>query len=331
MDMSEILNMMGLRGRLAEYEPMARHVSWRAGGRARWAFWPADRLDLIVFLKQVPANLPVYFVGLGSNLLVRDGGVDGVVIFVHGLLNHLEERAHEDGITRIFAEAGVASPKVARHAARARLEGAEFLAGVPGTVGGALAMNAGCYGSETWEWVESVTTVDRAGRLRMRTPADFDIGYRHVALKPEVDAGAAVIANPDAARAALPPEEWFLDATFRFRPGNEDVAKARITDWLKRRVATQPLGQPNAGSTFRNPEGDHAGRLVEACGLKGYSVGAAQVSPKHANFIVNLGGASAADIEAVLNHMRQVVQDQTGVRLVQEVRIIGNARKGQND
>jgi UDP-N-acetylmuramate dehydrogenase len=308
---------MGLRGRLAEFEPMARHVSWRAGGRARWAFWPADRMDLLAFLKQVPLTLPVYFVGLGSNLLVRDGGLDGVVIFMHGLLNRLEERTHEDGIKRIFAEAGVASPKVARHAARLRLEGAEFLAGVPGTVGGALAMNAGCYGSETWEWVESVTTVDRAGRMRERTSADFDIGYRHVALKSEDERSA--------------PEEWFLDATFKFRPGNEDVAKARITEWLKRRVATQPLGQPNAGSTFRNPEGDHAGRLIEACGLKGYTVGHAQVSAKHANFIVNLGGASAADIETVLNHMRQVVRDQTGIDLMQEVRIIGEARKGQND
>lgn len=309
MDMSETLNMTGLRGELKLNEPMAKHVSWRAGGAAARAYWPADRDDLIAFLKAQPADEPIHFVGLGSNLLVRDGGVDGTVVLLHGLLNGLEERAHPDGITRIFAEAGVASPKVARHAARASLEGAEFLAGVPGTVGGALAMNAGCYGSETWEWVESVTTVDRHGVVRERFPGDYDIGYRHVAL---------LEAN----------EEWFIAATFRFRPGNEAVAKARITEWLKRRVATQPLGQPNAGSTFRNPEGDHSGRLVEACGLKGFTIGGAQVSEKHANFVVNLGGATAADIEAVVQHMHDTVLAKTGVDLVQEVRVIGERKHG---
>lgn len=311
MDMSNILHMTPLRGELKLNEPMIKHVSWRAGGAAARAYWPADRDDLIVFLAQQPADEPIHFVGLGSNLLVRDGGVSGTVVFTHGLLNGIEERAHADGVTRIFAEAGVASPKVARHAARASLEGAEFLAGVPGTVGGALAMNAGCYGSETWEYVESVMTVDRQGVVRERTPADYDIGYRHVALR---EAGHT--AN----------EEWFIAATFKFRPGSEAAAKARITEWLKRRVATQPLGQPNAGSTFRNPEGDHAGRLVEACGLKGFTVGGAQVSEKHANFVVNLGGATAADIETVVQHMHDTVLEKTGVDLVQEVRVIGERK-----
>lgn len=309
MDMSDILHMTPLRGELKLNEPMAKHVSWRAGGAAARAYWPADREDLIAFLNAQPADEPIHFVGLGSNLLVRDGGVRGTVVFTHGLLNGVEERMHADGVTRIFAEAGVASPKVARHAARASLEGAEFLAGVPGTVGGALAMNAGCYGSETWEYVESVTTVDRKGVVRERTPADYDIGYRHVALREAS-------------------EEWFIAATFKFRPGSEAVAKARITEWLKRRVATQPLGQPNAGSTFRNPAGDHAGRLVEACGLKGFTVGGAQVSPKHANFVVNLGGALAADIEAVVKTMHDTVLEKTGVDLVQEVRVIGERKNG---
>ncbi|MBL8517113.1 MAG: UDP-N-acetylmuramate dehydrogenase [Betaproteobacteria bacterium] len=308
--------MTPLRGVLKSNEPMAKHVSWRAGGAAARAYWPADRDDLIAFLKLQRDDEPIHFVGLGSNLLVRDGGVKGTVVFLHGLLNGIEERPHADGVTRIFAEAGVASPKVARHAARASLEGAEFLAGVPGTVGGALAMNAGCYGSETWVYVESVTTVDRGGMVRERFPADYDIGYRHVALKP-----------PSALRLP-PPEEWFIAATFKFRPGSEAVAKARITEWLKRRVATQPLGQPNAGSTFRNPAGDHSGRLVEACGLKGYTVGGAQVSEKHANFVVNLGGAKAADIEAVVRHMHDTVLAKTGVDLVQEVRVIGDAKVG---
>lgn len=309
MDMSNILHMTPLRGELKLNEPMVKHVSWRAGGAAARAYWPADRDDLIAFLARQSADEPIHFVGLGSNLLVRDGGVAGTVVFTHGLLNGIEERNHADGVTRIFAEAGVASPKVARHAARASLEGAEFLAGVPGTVGGALAMNAGCYGSETWEYVESVTTVDRKGVVRERSPADYDIGYRHVALRE---------AN----------EEWFIAATFKFRPGSEAVAKARITEWLKRRVATQPLGQPNAGSTFRNPAGDHAGRLVEACGLKGFTTGGAQVSPKHANFVVNLGAATAADIEAVVKKMHDTVLEKTGVDLVQEVRVIGERKHG---
>lgn len=309
MDMSETLHMTPLRGELKLNEPMVKHVSWRAGGTAERAYWPADRDDLIAFLKLQREDEPIHFVGLGSNLLVRDGGVSGTVVFTHGLLNGIEERTHADGVTRIFAEAGVASPKVARHAARASLEGAEFLAGVPGTVGGALAMNAGCYGSETWEYVESVTTADRKGVVRERMPADYEIGYRHVALR---DSN----------------EEWFIAATFKFRPGSEATAKARITEWLKRRVATQPLGQPNAGSTFRNPEGDHSGRLVEACGLKGFTVGGAQVSEKHANFVVNLGGASAADIEAVVQHMHDTVLMKTGVDLVQEVRVIGERKNG---
>jgi len=309
MDMSETLHMTPLRGELKLNEPMVKHVSWRAGGVAARAYWPADRADLIAFLKLQREDEPIHFVGLGSNLLVRDGGVKGTVVFLHGLLNGIEERAHADGITRIFAEAGVASPKVARHAARASLEGAEFLAGVPGTVGGALAMNAGCYGSETWECVESVTTVDRKGVVRERMPSEYEIGYRHVALR---DSN----------------EEWFIAATFKFRPGNEAVAKARITEWLKRRVATQPLGQPNAGSTFRNPEGDHSGRLVEVCGLKGFTVGGAQVSEKHANFVVNLGNATAADIEAVVKTMHDTVLEKTGVDLVQEVRVIGERKNG---
>ncbi len=304
MDMADTLNMTSLRGVLKNEEPMARHVSWRAGGVAKRAYWPADRDDLVAFLKAQREDELIHVVGLGSNLLVRDGGLEGTVVFTHGLLNVLEERTHADGITRIFAEAGVASPKVARHAARASLEGGEFLAGVPGTVGGALAMNAGCYGSETWEFVESVTTVDRQGVVRERMPSDYDIGYRHVALR---DGN----------------EEWFTSAIFKFRPGSEVAAKARITEWLKRRVATQPLRQPNAGSTFRNPDSDHAGRLVEACGLKGFTVGGAQVSPKHANFVVNLGGATAGDIEAVVRHMHDTVLAKTGVDLVQEVRVIG--------
>jgi UDP-N-acetylmuramate dehydrogenase len=304
-----------LRGELAEPAPMARRVSWRAGGAAARAYVPRDLADLQLFLQLLPPAEPVVFVGLGSNLLVRDGGFDGTVVLMHA--THGAMRL--DG-ELVFAAAGVSSPKVARFAATHGLEGAEFLAGVPGTVGGALAMNAGCYGSETWEFVARADTVDRHGRLRARTPQDFDIGYRHVRLA--VDERRFATAGERASAAA--PEEWFVSAWFRFRRGDGARARRRIKALLARRIATQPLAAPNAGSVFRNPPGDHAARLIEACGLKGFAIGGARISEQHANFIVNAGGAArAADIEALIEHARRAVRDRFGIDLVPEVRIIG--------
>lgn len=298
------LTLAGLRGELRHGEPMRRHVSWKAGGAAERAYVPADLADLQALLRRLPTAEPVLMVGLGSNLLVRDGGVRGTVVLMHRVLNglRLEERGANHGT--IYAEAGVASPKVARFAALHDLLGAEFLAGIPGTVGGALAMNAGCYGSETWDVVEAVNCVTRAGEVVRRLPAEFEIGYRHVR-----------------SRAAV--QEWFVGAWLGFRAGDGEQARRTIRQLLSRRISTQPLNQPNAGSVFRNPPGDHAARLIESCGLKGYRVGGAEVSPKHANFIVNTGGASAADIEAVIEHVERVVEGRTGVRLQREVLIVG--------
>ena len=294
-----------LRGRLLENEPMAKHVSWRAGGRAARAYVPADLDDLQSFLRTLPDGERVCFVGLGSNLLVRDGGFRGTVVLMHDTRGKV--RLDDD---LVYAEAGVASPKVARFAATHGLEGAEFLAGVPGTIGGALAMNAGCYGSETWEFVERADTIDRQGAVHARTAREFEIGYRHVALKGR----------------ALGTDEWFAGAWFRFPPGDGARARERIKALLDKRIATQPLNLPNAGSVFRNPPDDHAARLVEACGLKGYAIGHARISEKHANFIVNKRGkASAADIEALIEHARAAVLKRFGVALVPEVRIIGEA------
>ncbi len=294
----------GLRGVLRFHEPMHRHTSWRAGGAADRAYTPADAEDLAVFLARLPADEPLLFAGLGSNLLVRDGGFRGTVVFLHGALGSIEMRG--DGL--VFAEAGVASPKVARFASMHAFEGAEFLAGIPGTVGGALAMNAGCYGSETWERVAKVLVIDRRGAVRERTPDAYAIGYRHCALR---DAAAG--------------DEWFLGAWFEFVPGDGDAARARIKEFLSRRIATQPLGQPNAGSVFRNPPGDHAARLIQSCGLKGHRIGGAEVSTKHANFIVNTGAATAADIEQLIQHVRETVWRECAVRLEPEVRIVGQS------
>ena len=294
-----------LRGILRLNEPMARHVSWRTGGVAARAYTPADSADLAVFLGTLPAHEPVCFVGLGSNLLVRDGGFRGTVVLMHNPGGTM--RAEGD---LIYSEAGTASPKVARFAAIHGFEGSEFLAGIPGTVGGALAMNAGCYGSETWDVVVKAMTISRAGKVTERSADEFEIGYRHAGLR----------------GARLGEDEWFVAAWFRFRPGDEKVARGRIKELLARRLATQPLELPNAGSVFRNPPGDHAARLIEASGLKGREIGGARISEKHANFIVNpKGGARASDIEALIALARDTVARRFGVELVAEVRIIGEA------
>ncbi|HHM04578.1 MAG TPA: UDP-N-acetylmuramate dehydrogenase [Gammaproteobacteria bacterium] len=296
---------MALRGRLLRDEPLAGHTTWRVGGPARQYYEPADLDDLALFLRALPADEPLLWLGLGSNLLVRDGGFPGTVIATAGALAGLSLL---DGRS-VRAEAGVACNKVARFAARHGLVGAEFLAGIPGAVGGALAMNAGAFGGETWSIVQAVETLDRHGRRRTRTPADFTVGYRSV---------------------AGPAEEWFAAARFRFSPGDGVASLERVKALLARRNASQPVGLPSCGSVFRNPPGDHAARLIEACGLKGHCVGGACVADKHANFIINTGAATAADIEDLIEYVAATVAAREGVALQREVVITG-ARQGAGD
>jgi UDP-N-acetylmuramate dehydrogenase len=289
-----------LRGVWREQEPLSRHTSWRVGGPADVFYVPADRDDLVGFLRSLAPELPLTWLGLGSNLLVRDGGVRGAVLCTHGALRSIRFEPP----SAVLAEAGVPGAKIARFAAANNLAGAEFFAGIPGTLGGALAMNAGAFGSETWEFVESVETVDRSGTVRSRRPADYRIGYRDV---------------------RGPAGEWFLAARLRFSPGDGTAGRKKIRTLLLERARTQPLQVANAGSVFRNPPGDHAGRLIETAGLKGLRVGGAQVSERHANFIVNTGGGRARDIEALIERVRAEVERQHGVRLEPEVRVIGEA------
>jgi UDP-N-acetylmuramate dehydrogenase len=316
-----------LRGELKRSEPMARHVSWRAGGAARTAYFPADVDDLVAFLRALPADEPVLMTGLGSNLLVRDGGLRGTVVFTQRALRDV--RLDPLGVLGggVYAEAGAASPKVARFAALNDLAGAEFLAGIPGTVGGALAMNAGCYGGETWNIVAHVHTVDRAGKRRVRTPDEYEIDYRSVVRREA--GGGRRDQGESAPHSSLPTpsrrEEWFLAAVFNLKRGSGAESRAKITDLLKWRIAAQPLNEPNAGSVFRNPQGDYAARLIEACGLKGRASGGAMISDKHANFIVNRGAARAADIEALILLAERSVQEKFGIALEREVRIVGEA------
>ncbi|MGH8622470.1 MAG: UDP-N-acetylmuramate dehydrogenase [Burkholderiales bacterium] len=322
--MAETVNLAAdLRGELRRREPMAGHVSWRSGGAAETAYFPADLDDLGRFLRSLPAGEPVHMTGLGSNLLVRDGGLRGTVIFTHRALremrlDHLGARGGG-----IYAEAGVASPKVARYAALNGLAGAEFLAGIPGTVGGALAMNAGCFGGETWDIVAHVLTVDRSGMTRTRVREDYDIDYRHVTLKSEIRSRKAESAHPSSL-VPHPSEEWFIAASFRLKRGSAAESRGKITELLKRRIATQPLDEPNAGSVFRNPKGRYAAQLIEACGLKGRAIGTAMISDKHANFIVNRGGARAADIEALIVLAEKSVKEKFGIALEREVRVVGD-------
>jgi UDP-N-acetylenolpyruvoylglucosamine reductase len=302
MMMSEPTKFTVLRGSLSRDVALARYTSWRCGGPCERLYVPADRDDFAAFVRQLPPDEPLTAIGLGSNLLVRDGGVRGTVVILHAALDTLELR---DG--SIYAEAGVTSPKVARFAAAHGFADAEFLAGIPGTVGGALAMNAGCYGGETWRYVERVEVLTRAGAIEELLSSAYTVGYRS---QRRVDGG--------------PLDGIFTAAWFTFPRGDGRIARGRIAELLRRRIATQPLNLPNAGSVFRNPPMDHAARLIESCGLKGYAVGGAQVSEKHANFIVNPEGrASAADIEAIIAHVRATVHAQTGVDLEPEVRVIG--------
>jgi UDP-N-acetylenolpyruvoylglucosamine reductase len=290
----------GLRGEMLHDEPMSRHTSWRAGGLAQRMYRPADLADLQCFLRQTPTDEPLAAVGLGSNLLVRDGGFRGTVLLMVGALTEL--RLEGDGA--IYAQAGVAGAKLARFAASNNLCGAEFFVGIPGTLGGMLAMNAGCYGGETWQKVQRVQVLTRRGELLERTPQEYEIGYRHVVRR-------------------VAGEEFFVGAWLRFEAGDVEAARQQIKALMEKRSASQPLQLPNAGSVFRNPPGTHAAKLIEGCGLKGRRIGGAQVSEKHANFIVNTGGATARDIEDLINTVRATVAQQTGIDLHPEVRIIG--------
>ena len=286
------------QSQLLKNEPLARYTSWRVGGAADRVFVAENLSELQTFMQTLDHAEPVYFIGLGSNLLVRDGGVRGTVIVMHQALSDLRV----DGQT-IYAEAGVTCGKVARFSASESKQGAEFLAGIPGTIGGALAMNAGCYGSETWNIVHQVLTINRRGETHVRNESEFIPSYRHVEMPM--------------------PDEWFLGAWFKLEVGNAEVSQQKIKQLLATRLASQPLNLPSAGSTFRNPHGDFAARLIEASGLKGYQIGGAQVSPKHANFIVNVGECTALDIELLIRHIKDVVLEKQGVALQQEVRVMG--------
>ncbi|HEV7432835.1 MAG TPA: UDP-N-acetylmuramate dehydrogenase [Steroidobacteraceae bacterium] len=286
--------------RVRRDEPMSKHTSWRVGGPADVFFTPRDRADLAAFLAQLPADAPLLWVGLGSNLLVRDGGVRGVVICTYGAFTRLEHRAAQ----LVYCEAGVPCPRLTRSCARWGLGHAEFFAGIPGTLGGALAMNAGAYGGETWSYVRAVDVMARNGACHTRSAREYQVGYRQV-LSPAND-------------------ECFLAAELEFTAA-DPAAAGEVRRLAKQRKQTQPLGEWSCGSVFTNPPGDHAARLIEAANLKGFRIGGAVVSEKHANFILNEGAATARDLEQLIAHLRDGVRRVHGIDLVPEVRIVGES------
>lgn len=285
----------GLKGQLYYRELLARYTSWRVGGPAEWFYKPAHLPDLIYFMQQLPDGIPVFWLGLGSNVLVRDGGIRGVVILTAGLLNNIEQQ----NTNTLWIEAGVSCPKIARFANQVGLNGVEFLAGIPGTLGGALVMNAGAFGGETWSWIQKVAVLNRQGHYFYRLPSDYQISYRTV---------------------IRPANEWFVAAVLQLQEGKSTT---NIRDLLKQRQEKQPIGLPSGGSVFRNPAGDYAGRLIEQRGWKGHCIGGACVSDKHANFILNTGQATASDIEALIAQIQVDVAQATGIWLETEVGIVG--------
>ena len=283
--------------RVSHDVPMSKYTSWHVGGPADLFFSPRDSMDLGSFMRQLRPEVAVLWIGLGSNLLVRDGGIRGAVVSTAGALGVIERKS----ANVIRVEAGVACARIAKQCVKWGLGPAEFLAGIPGTMGGALAMNAGAWGGETWRHVIELEVLDRRGARHIRTPEDYEVSYRHV---------------------KGPENEWFLAAQLQFerKPGTNAEA---IRELLEKRKETQPIGEWSCGSVFINPRTDHAARLIESAGLKGYRIGDASVSTKHANFIINHGAARAADIEALIQHVQQTVSQVHGIELHTEVRIVG--------
>jgi UDP-N-acetylmuramate dehydrogenase len=285
-------------------ESLASYTSWHIGGPAKQCYRPKNAQDLGQFLQNLPLDEPLFWLGLGSNVLIRDGGFNGTVIHTHKMLSDLQIIAQDpnEGLIMSVA-AGVPCAKIARLAAKHGVVGAEFFAGIPGTMGGALAMNAGAFGSETWEHVISIEVINRQGQIFTRQPDEYAIGYRAV---------------------TGPAQEWFLGAKLKFMPGDQQQAQLRIKELLQRRHDSQPIGLPSCGSVFRNPEGKYAAQLIEASKLKGRRIGGAEVSNKHANFIINVGGASAKDVEDLILEIQHKVLVDHGIELIPEVKFVGN-------
>ncbi len=298
--MNKINEMMtqNFRGVLTLQESLAPLNTWHVGGSGERTYRPKDLKDLCAFLKSLPADEPLLWLGLGSNVLISDQGIKGTVILTQGGLNEMTCEG-----TKVRVEAGVACAKLSKFCAKQGLQGGCFFAGIPGTIGGALAMNAGAFGGETWPLVSAVETVNRKGEIKLHTPKDFTVSYRHVVMSKD---------------------EWFVAAHFNFTKTDDiEAEQVKIRDLIKERKQKQPIGELSCGSVFRNPPQGYAAQLIESCGLKGLKQGDAIVSEKHANFIINTNHAKASDIKALMMVIQQQVFAKTGIQLIPEVHIYG--------
>lgn len=303
-----------VRGRYRENVALARFTWFRVGGPAEVVFHPADREDLMAFLARKPADVPLTVMGVGSNLLVRDGGIDGVLIRLGRTFTRVDI-ARRGARYLVHAGAGALDINVARACREAGVAGLEFLSGVPGTIGGALRMNAGAFGHEMKAVTLEAEVVDSHGRLRTLTPAELGFSYRH---------------------SAVPDECIFVAALLEGRPGEPSEIARRMTEVADQRETSQPLRVRTGGSTFVNPSGGRAAgrkawQLIDAAGCRGLRRGDAMVSEKHCNFLVNTGKATAAELEGLGEEVRRRVKDTTGVTLAWEIRRVGRHARGPVD
>ena len=280
-------------------ESMAKHTSWGIGGCADLFYSPKSRKDLVSFLSSIDPNLPITWIGKGTNILVRDGGIRGVIISTKSFLKEIEKTS--EYLYKV--EAGVACIELALFCQKNGIGPAAFFSGIPGSIGGALTMNAGSFGMETWDLVKKVEVINEKGDISFIEKESFDIAYRTV---------------------TFPFRLWFLSCSM-FLSSDEQTTKDNLIELRNQRIKTQPLREDTCGSVFKNPPGNFAGALIERSGLKGFKIGSASISKLHANFIINEGGATASDIENLINHARQVVKKNYDIDLQPEVRIIGEA------
>jgi len=300
------MELPNFKGEIRRNEPLSRHTSFAIGGPADIVAYPVDRDDLLVLLREIKAKgMPFFVLGGGTNLLVRDGGFRGVVVNLKNLRTIAIEREYRSiggSFAVVLAEAGVSLPKLLAYTAEEGLTGLEFAAGIPGTVGGAVCMNAGTATGEIGDVIDTVTLISIEGRLITKGREEMGFGYR---------------------TSSIPEGHFVLEMRVALRRGEKDKIQARIHDLMDARKKNQPSGLPNAGSMFKNPQEESAGKLIEAAKLKGRRVGDAQVSDKHANFIVNLGKAKASDVLSLMDIVKQTVLDVHGVRLEPEIKIVG--------
>ncbi len=312
-----VIDMEKLDGRFLNKESLSSYTTWRVGGPADQIYMPATIEGIGEFLKTIPVEMPIFWIGRGSNLLVRDGGIRGVVIALTEGVDRID--TVDSGVIR--AEAGASLSRLSSFVRKKGSRALDFLSGIPGSVGGALAMNAGAFGAEIWDYVAGVEVMNRSGNTLYRSAGDYRTGYRAVALRNGGGSGS---------------EEWFVAAFIHNSDGEDDskptTSKSehsvngaeRLRDQLSMRNSSQPMAMNSCGSVFMNPPGDFAGRLIEQSELKGFCIGGACVSEQHANFIVHSGDATAVDIEKLINHVFDVVKQRHGIALRSEVRIVGD-------